>query len=87
MTKAYEKDKRFLETEKERRIFFHQTSPPSNTAVKDTNKNLKSTSNKTCPNRAQTRNLVMSKQVIEKLIKYKKSGIANQRNIARKDTT
>ena len=31
--------------------------------------------------------LVMSKEVIEKLTKYKKTGIANQRNIARKDTT
>ena len=33
MTKAYEKDKRFLETENERCIPFHQTSPPANTAV------------------------------------------------------
>ena len=49
MTKAYEKDKRFLETEKERRISFYQTSPPPNTAVNDTNENLESTSNKTCP--------------------------------------
>ena len=30
---------------------------------------------------------LMSKQLIEKLTKYKKTGIANQRNIAKKDTT
>ena len=51
MTKACEKDKRFLETEKERRIPFHQTLPPPNTAVNDTNENFESTSNKTCHSR------------------------------------
>ena len=46
-TKAYEKEKRFLETEKVRRIPFNQTSPPPNTAVNDTNETLESTSKKT----------------------------------------
>ena len=55
MTKAYEKDKHFLETEKKQHISFHQTSPPLNTAVNNTNENLESTSSKTCPSREQTR--------------------------------
>ena len=74
-TKAYEKDKRFLETEKEQRIPFHQTPSPLTTAANDTNKNLERT------------NLQCLNGLIEKLTKYKKTGIANQRNIARKDTT
>lgn len=49
MTKAYEKDKRFLETEKEQCIGFHPISPWQPL-------------------------LVMSKQLIEKLKKYKTSG-------------
>ena len=57
MMKAYEKDKRFRETEKEQRIPFHQTSPLPNIAVKDTNKNLESTLNKTCHSREQTRHV------------------------------
>ena len=64
--KAYEKDKRFLETEKEQCIPFHQTSPMPNTSVKNTNENLESTSNKTCHSGEQA---CMSKQVIEKLAK------------------
>ena len=64
--KAYEKDKRFLETEKEQCIPFHQTSPMPNTSVKNTNENLESTSNKTCHSGEQA---CMSKQVIEKLTK------------------
>ena len=64
--KAYEKDKRFLETEKEQCIPFHQTSPMPNTSVKNTNENLESTSNKTCLSGEQA---CMSKQVIEKLTK------------------
>ena len=79
MTKAYEKDKRFLQTEEVRRIPFNQTSPPPDTAFNDTNENVESTSNKTSHSREQT--------LIEKLTKYKKTEIANQRNIARKDTT
>ena len=51
MTKAYEKDKRFLETEKVRRIPFNQTSPPPDTAFNDTNENVESTSNKTSHSR------------------------------------
>ena len=57
MMKAYEKDKRFRETEKEQRITFHQTSPLPNIAVNDTNKNLESTLNKTCHSREQTRHV------------------------------
>ena len=57
MAKAYEKEKRFFETEKEQHISFHQTSLPPNTAVNDTNENLESISNKTCPSRQQTRNV------------------------------
>ena len=64
--KAYEKDKRFLKTEKEQCIPFHQTSPMPNTSVKNTNENLESTSNKTCHSGEQA---CMSKQVIEKLAK------------------
>ena len=84
MTKVYEKDKRFLETEKVRRIPFNQTSPPPNTVVNDTNENLESTSNKTCHNREQTLNVQTAYQKIDKI---QKTGIANQRNIAKKDTT
>ena len=57
MMKAYEKDKRFRETEKAQRIPFHQTSPLPNIAVNDTNKNLESTLNKTCHSREQTRHV------------------------------
>ena len=64
--KAYEKDKRFLETEKEQCIPFHRTSLLPNTSVKNTNENLESTSNKTCHSVEQA---CMSKQVIEKLTK------------------
>ena len=69
MTKAYEKDKRFLETEKERRISFYQTSPPPNTAVNDTNENLESTSNNTCPSTEQTRNVQRGYRKIDKIQK------------------
>ena len=31
--------------------------------------------------------LLISKQLLEKVTKYKRPGVANQRNIARKDTT
>ena len=64
--KADEKDKRFLETEKEQCIPFHRTSLLPNTSVKNTNENLESTSNKTCHSVEQA---CMSKQVIEKLTK------------------
>ena len=84
MTKAYEKDKSLLETEKEQRIYFHQTSQPRKTAVNDTNENLESSSNKTCPGREQTCNVQTGYQ---KLTKYKKTGIASQRSIAIKNTT
>ena len=40
MTKAYEKDKSFLETQKERRLLFHQVLPPTATAVNDTNEHF-----------------------------------------------
>ena len=45
MMKAYEKDKRFLGTEKEQSIHFQHTlpPPPPHIAVNDTNKNLEST--------------------------------------------
>ena len=69
MAKAFEKDKRFLETEKERCISFHQTSPPLNTAVDDTNENLESTSNKTCPGREQTHNVQTGYRKIHKIQK------------------
>ena len=69
MTKAYEKDKRFCETEKEQHIFFHQTSPPPNTAVNDTNENLESTSSKTCPSREQTHNVQTGYRKIDKIQK------------------
>ena len=42
MTKACEIGKRYLETEKERRITFHQIPPPTTTAVNDANENLES---------------------------------------------
>ena len=67
MAKAFEKDKRFLETEKERCISFHQTSPPLNTAVDDTNENLESTSNKTCTGREQTHNVQTGYRKIHKI--------------------
>ena len=69
MTEAYEKDKRFLETEKKQHIYFHQTSPPLNTAVNNTNENLESTSSKTCPSREQTRNVQTGYCKIEKIQK------------------
>ena len=69
MTKTYEKDKRFLETEKERRIRFHQNSPRPNTTANNINENLESTSNKTCHSREETRNVQTDYQKIDK---YKK---------------
>ena len=48
-TKAYEKDKRFLGTEKEWRKTFHQTPSPLTTTANDANKNLEST-NSQCLN-------------------------------------
>ena len=69
MAKAYEKDKRFLETEKKRHTPFHQTSPPPNTAVNDTNEKLKSTSNKTCHIREQTRNVQATYRKTDKIQK------------------
>ena len=69
MTKAYEKDKRFLETEKERCISFHQTSPLLNTAVNNTNKNFESNSNKTCHGREQTHNVQTGYRKIDKIQK------------------
>ena len=59
MTKAYEKDKPFLENEK-RRIPFHQISPLTTSAVNDTNKNLKFISNKICDSSEQSRNIQRS---------------------------
>ena len=56
ITKAYEMDKRFLKTEKERCIPFYQTPSPPTIAVNDTNKNLESTTYKTSHSREQTRN-------------------------------
>ena len=56
MTKTYDKDKRFLETEKEWRIPFHKILSPRNTAVNDTNVNLESNSKKTSHSREQTHN-------------------------------
>ena len=69
MTKVYDKDKRFLESEKEWRISFHQASQPLKTAVNDTNENLESTSNKTCPSREQTCNVQTGYQKIDKIQK------------------
>ena len=66
MTKAYEEDKRFLETEKKRRIPFHKTSSVPTTAVNNTNKNLESTANKTCHSREQTRNVQTAYQKLTK---------------------
>ena len=85
MTKAYEKDKCFLETEKVRCIPFNQTSPTPNTAVNDSNKIFESTSNKTCHSREQTLNIQTSYRKTDKI--QKKTRIGNQRNIAKKDTT
>ena len=53
MTKAYEKDICFFLNWE---ASFHETSPPPNIAVNDTNKNLESNSNKICHSREQTRN-------------------------------
>ena len=66
MTKAYEKDKRFLETQQEQRIHFHETSPQPNTAVNNTNENLESTANKTCHSRKHTRNVQTAYRKIQK---------------------
>ena len=57
MTKAYEKDKCFLETEKEQHLPFHQTPSLPTTAVNDINKNQECITNKTCHSRQQTRNI------------------------------
>ena len=48
---------------------FHQTSPPPNTAVNDTNEKLKSTSNKTCHIREQTRNVQATYRKTDKIQK------------------
>ena len=69
MTKAYEKDKCFPETEKERRIPIYQISPPITTAVNDTNENLGSISKKTCHSREQIRNVQITYRKIEKVQK------------------
>ena len=69
MTKAYEKEKPFLETQKERRIPFHRTPSPPTTAVNDTNKNLESTRNKTWHGREQTRNVQTAYRKTDKIQK------------------
>ena len=74
----------FLESEKERCILSHQISSLPNTVVNDTIQNLESTSKKTRHSREQTRNV---QPAYRKIDKCKKTGIANQENIAGKDTT
>ena len=69
MTKAYEKHKRLLETEKVRRIPFNQTSPPPDTAFNDTNENVERTSNKTSQNQEQTLNVQTAYRKINKIQK------------------
>ena len=65
--KSYEKEKRFLETEKVRRIPFNQTSPLPNTAVNDTNETLESISKKTYPSREEALNVQTSYQKLDKI--------------------
>ena len=56
MTKAYEKDKRFQESEKKQRLTFHQITPLTTTTFKSTNKNLESISIRACYNKEKIRN-------------------------------
>ena len=81
MTKAYEKDKCFLETEKEQHIPFHQTPSLPTTAVNDINKNQECITNMTCHSRQQTRNV---QTAYRKTDKNKKTGIANQQKLCSK---
>ena len=67
MTKTYEKDKQFLEPEKEQHIPFLQTLSPSTTTVNDINKNLESTTTKTCHSREQFRNVQTTYQKTDKI--------------------
>ena len=69
MTKVYEKDKRFLETEKVRRIPFNQILPPPDTAVNDINENVESTSNKTSHSKVQALNVQTAYRKINKIQK------------------
>ena len=56
MTKAYEKDKRFQESEKKQRLTFHQITPLTTTTFKSTNKNLESISIRAFYNKEKIRN-------------------------------
>ena len=84
MTKAYEKEKLFLKLKRSDAYLFielHHRQPLQSTIPTKIWKVLQ-TRHATVENK-----LVISKQLIEKLTKYKKAGITNQQNIARKDTT
>lgn len=57
MRKAYEQDKRFVESEKKQRLGFHQIAPLKTTTVKSTNKNLVSISIRPCYSKEKIRKL------------------------------
>ena len=82
MTKAYEKDKCFPETENVRCIPFNQTSPTPNTAVNDSKKIFESTSNKNCHSREQTLNIQTSYRKTDKI--QKKLGSATNETSRKK---
>ena len=67
MTKTYEKYKQILELEKEQHIPFLQTLSPSTTTVNDINKNLESTTTKTCHIREQFRNVQTAYRSTDKI--------------------
>ena len=67
MTKTYEKDKQFLELEKEQHIPFLQNLSPSTATVNDINKNLESTTTKTCHSREQFRNVQTAYRSTDKI--------------------
>ena len=76
MTKAYEQDKRFVESEKKQRLGFHQITPLKTTTVKTNNKNLVSISIRACYSKEKicklAKNWECAKKLNEKQMKLRK---------------
>ena len=69
MTKSYEKVKRFLESEKKKRLRIHQITPLATTTLKRTNKNLETISIRACYSIEKIRNVQINYQKIDNVQK------------------
>ena len=69
MTKSYEKVKRFLESEKKKRLRIHQITPLATTTLKSTNKNLETISIRACYSIEKIRNVQINYQKIDNVQK------------------